>query len=162
MRISRYALPCVALILAWGSSLAHASVGQLRCEFSSGPVTANLSYFDLGFNISGVTAAGAVKGAGGKVVDTPLEIHTSLVNFQKFFDAIERGEHARSCILTTQTGGNEIGYTFSDVSVISLDAIAQNPRNVEGAPIAYLDIKLVYNRVMVRTTLTEDDGGSAS
>ena len=75
---------------------------------------------------------------------------------------VERGEVARTCTLTTQAGGNTIEYTFGIVSVTSLDAIAQSPRTAEGAPIAYLDIKLTYQKVTVKITSTYDDGGSAS
>ena len=161
MKINRYVLPCVALMLAWSASPAHAAVGTLTCTSNTGNITANLSYFDLGFSRP-ITVGGAGTGVGGRVTDTPLEIHTSLVNFQEFFNAVERNQELSKCVLTTQAGGETIEFTFKIVAVTSADAIAQSPRTAEGTPAAYLDVKLVYNQVAVTTSGGTDDGGNGA
>jgi hypothetical protein len=148
----------LASLIFCGASVAHAAVGQLSCTSNSATITANLSFYDLGLSN---TVNGESTGAGaGKATFSPLEIHTSVINFQQFFQAAERGTAFSSCTLTTKIGAETMEYKFSLVAISSLDAIARSPRNDRDKPASYLDVKLMYGAVEVQTSTGTDDGGS--
>ena len=160
MNRTRCLLLGLSSILLFGSSVAHAAVGQLTCTSNSSTITGNVSFFDLGL-VNNPNIGSQTSGAGaGKVTFNPLEIHTSLVNFQQFFQALATGAAFSSCTLAVRANGNHIDYTFKLVAVASVDAIARSPRTDRDQPASYLDVKLNYGAIEVNTNSGGDDGGS--
>jgi hypothetical protein len=160
MNRPRCALLGLASILLYGSSVAHAAVGQLTCTSNTSAITANLSFFDLGL-VNTLNVGSQSSGAGaGKITFSPLEIHTSLVNFQQFFQAVTTGAAFSTCTLAVKANGNNIDYTLKIVAVASVDAIARSPRTDRDKSASYLDVKLNYGAIEVKTNNGSDDGGS--
>jgi len=158
--VTRSTLLGLASILVVGTAVAQAAVGQLTCTSSASTITANLSYYDFGFaNTLNIGSSSSGAGAG-KVTFSPLEVHTSLINFLPFFKAVTTGATFSSCTLATKTGGNSIDYTFRLVAVSSVDAIARSPRAPNNQPAAYLDVKMAFGAVEVTTSGGDDDGGN--
>jgi hypothetical protein len=148
--------------LALSSAAAHAAaVGQLSCTSNTATITANLSFYDLGLaNTLNIGSQSSGAGAG-KVTFNPLEIHTAVINFAQFFQAEQNGAAFSSCTLSAKTNGEAVEYKFSLVAISSLDAIAQSPRTAEDKPASYLDVKLAFGAVEVKTSAGTDDGGSS-
>jgi hypothetical protein len=160
MKFNRSTLLGVASLFLCGASAAHAAVGQLTCTSNTSTVTANLSFYDLGLsNTLNIGSQGSGAGAG-KVTFNPLEIHTAVINFSQFLQAASSGATFSSCTLTTKTSGETVEYIFKLVAIASLDAIARSPRTEGDRPTSYLDVKLNYGAVEVKTANGTDNGGS--
>ena len=160
MKFNRSTLLGLASLVLCGASVAHAAVGQLSCTSNTSTVTANISFYDLGLS-NALNIGSQSSGAGaGKVTFNPLEIHTAVINFSQFFQAASNGGTFTSCTLTTKTNGDTVEYKFSLVSIASLDAIARSPRTTGDKPASYLDVKLNYGAVEVKTANGTDDGGT--
>jgi hypothetical protein len=161
MKFNRRTLLGLASLTLCGATIAHAAVGQLSCTSNTSTITANLSFYDLG--LSNTLSIGSQSpGAGaGKVTFNPLEIHTAVINFAQFFQVAQNGGAFSSCTLTAKTNGEAVEYKFSLVAISSLDAIARSPRTAEDKPASYLDVKLAFGAVEVKTSAGTDDGGSS-
>jgi hypothetical protein len=145
MKFNRSTLLGLASLTLLGATIAHAAVGQLSCTSNTSTINANLSFYDLGLSNT-LNIGSQSSGAGaGKVTFNPLEIHTAVI----------------SCTLTAKTNGEAVEYKFSLVAISSLDAIARSPRTAEDKPASYLDVKLIFGAVEVKTSAGTDDGGSS-
>jgi hypothetical protein len=163
MKFNRSTLLGLASLTLLGTTIAHAAVGQLSCTSNTATINANLSFYDLGLASTlsiGSQSPGAGAGAG-KVTFNPLEIHTAVINFAPFFQAAQSGATFSSCTLSAKTNGEAVEYKFSLVAISSLDAIASSPRTTEDKPASYLDVKLTFGAVEVKTSAGTDDGGSS-
>jgi hypothetical protein len=161
MKFNRSTLLGLASLTLCGATIAHAAVGQLSCTSNTSTITANLSFYDLGLSNT-LNIGSQSSGAGaGKVTFNPLEIHTTVINFAQFFQAAQNGAAFSSCTLTAKTNGEAVEYKLSLVAISSLDAIAASPRTAEDKPASYLDVKLVFGAVEVKTSAGTDDGGSS-
>jgi hypothetical protein len=161
MKVNRSTLLGLASLTLCGATIAHAAVGQLSCTSNTSTITANLSFYDLGLSNT-LNIGSQSSGAGaGKVTFNPLEIHTAVINFAQFFQVAQNGATFNSCTLTAKTNGEAVEYKFSLVAISSLDAIASSPRTTEDKPASYLDVKLIFGAVEVKTSAGTDDGGSS-
>jgi hypothetical protein len=161
MKLNRSTLLGLASLTLCGATIAHASVGQLSCTSNTSTITANLSFYDLGLSNT-LSIGSQSSGAGaGKVTFNPLEIHTAVINFAQFFQVAQNGATFSSCTLSAKTNGEAVEYKFSLVAISSLDAIARSPRTAEDKPASYLDVKLAFGAVEVKTSAGSDDGGSS-
>jgi hypothetical protein len=161
MKFNRSTLLGLASLTLFGATIAHAAVGQLSCTSNTSTITANLSFYDLGLSNT-LSIGSQSSGAGaGKVTFNPLEIHTAVINYAQFFQVAQNGATFNSCTLTAKTNGEAVEYKFSLVAISSLDAIARSPRTPEDKPASYLDVKLAFGAVEVKTSAGSDDGGSS-
>jgi hypothetical protein len=151
----------LASLFLSGASIAHAAVGQLSCTSNTSTITANLSFYDLGLSNTPNIGSQSSGAGAGKVTFNPLEIRTAVINFSQFFQAAQNGATFSSCTLTAKNNGETVEYKFSLVAISSLDAIARSPRKAEDKPASYLDVKLAFGAVEVKTSTGTDDGGSA-
>jgi type VI protein secretion system component Hcp len=160
MKFNRKMLLGLASLALWGASVAHAAVvGQLACASNTANITANISFYDLGLSNT-LNIGSQSSGAGaGKVTFNPLEIHTAVVNFSQFFQHLASGGTFSSCTLVTRTNGETVEYTFTLVGITSLDAIARSPHTEGDMPASYLDVKLNFGSVQVKTATGGDNGG---
>jgi type VI protein secretion system component Hcp len=158
LKINGICLLCFASILVCGSPSAHAAIGQLTCSSNSGTVfSTNVSYYDV--NVVS-TAGSQSSGAGaGKVTFNPLVVHIPLANFQTLLPVVTAGTAFSSCTLLSTTAGSHIQYDFHQITITSIDAIAEGPHGDHEQSSAYTKVSLTYGALQVQTSSGTNDGG---
>lgn len=139
------------LALYWSNAAHAATVAQLACTNN---LTANLSYYDLGFTNTTSDSGGG----DGKVAYQPLHFHTAVVNFLPFFNIVNSSKHVETCTLTVNASGEAIVYTFTDLYATSVTAMGRSAAEQGKPDISYLDIQFVYASIQVQSN-GSDDGG---
>ena len=145
-----------ALLLLGAASAAQAEVhdSSLSCVDGSTGFNLTVNSFEVGATAS-VSATGSGAGSG-KVVYKPLDIHTSLGNFDSAFKSLQLGHAYSSCTLTTQAVyGETITFFFKNVIVSSVDMIVDSGRG-ETPRGAFTDVMFAYQAVQ----FTQVPGGN--
>lgn len=136
-----------ALLLLGTASGAPAGAhdSSLSCVDGSTGFNLTVNSFEVGATAS-VSATGSGAGAG-KVVYKPLDVHTSLGNFDAAFKSLQLGHAYPSCTLTTQAVyGETITFLFKSVIISSVDMIVE-PGRSENARGSFTDVMFAYQAV---------------
>ena len=156
-------LPRLRLLLAGAALLSpvaalHAApIATITCTGST-PITANLSYFDIGIT-NPIPSASSGAGAG-KATLKPILLHTGLVQFPHFFQLAITGATLQQCVITTTSAnGSQVKFTLKDGIVQSTDAVSQHGRTLTDEPASYVEVSLFAVSVAVDVGSSFDDGG---
>jgi hypothetical protein len=153
----------VCALAACLSSLAFAKpVGTLTCASSAGQIKFNVSYFTFGLT-QPLNIGSQSSGAGaGKVTFQPLEVHAALSTFGSLVDSASTGAAFQTCVLATKLGdGTQAEFEFKLVAIASLTASASRFPDREDTA-RYTDVQFEYGAVEVKSSGSEDDGGTGT
>lgn len=143
-----------AALLAGCFTSAHAAAGVLTCTAASKQIQVNVGFFEFGAVQTPATSTSA-----STVTYPVLNVHAALSQFGPLFESVNR--KIQSCDLrATLNDGSVAEFTFKDVTLDSVTAIARAPRRATDAPARYTNATFHYNTLKVVSAGGSDDGGT--